>query len=125
MLGVRAWFEDLPEPLREQLEQDAAFLAAAGRNRYEALVIEGLQFAPETYWRAATDAVNSRTAELTPLNRPAPIRLVPFRGAAQEPGVAFIHPDTARRVEQFSVEYALLQDSEAARVEVARGFLEW
>jgi hypothetical protein len=62
---LQEFYEDLPQPIRDELKRDTDFMASIGLR--SAITIDGLHFDPDDFWRAASEAVNDRQAAICPL----------------------------------------------------------
>ncbi len=73
----RDFYRDLPEPVRNELWQDADFMASIGIRGAIRVTIGDWAFDPDAYWRAAAEAVNDRQAEIATADQGEPVIFKP------------------------------------------------
>jgi len=118
-------YEELPPPIRNELEHDQDFIAQLGYEFRERVSVGGLDFQPDTFWVAAREAINGHDAPIVPDNTATPVT---FKRADDRPGqdaIFFQDPTTGRRVDVAIDDLGLMLDSVAEREALLRRHREW
>ena len=71
-------FNDLPDPLREELNLDTDFMAKIGFQLRPTAAAFGLDFDHDEFLKAASEAMNGREAILSTLERDREVKFTPF-----------------------------------------------
>lgn len=123
---LQEFYEDLPEPIRNELWQDTDFMASMGITPLTAITIDDLKFDPDDFFGAASEAVNGREATFVPLGLDKEITFKPFDDPSGCRGIfCFEHPGTGDRQAVGNEDLELLLESPMAREEVLRRNRRW
>lgn len=113
---LQAFYEDLPEPIREGLQQDVDFTASIGIKTEMAFYLDDLYFPQEQFWQAATGAVNGHEAVITPKEMTENITFKPVSRTDRNGGqFCFRHPVSSKTVIVKGDEFELLRNSPTER----------
>ncbi len=117
--------EELPPPIKAELERDHGFVAQLGYEFRERVSVGGLDFEPDAFWVAARDAINGHGAPIVPDNVAAPVT---FKRVDDRPGqdaIFFQDPTTGHRVDVAIDDLGLMRDSVTEREALLRQHREW
>jgi hypothetical protein len=110
---VQEVYQDLPEPIRNELERDAGFLADIGFRPL--IVVSGLHFDPDDFWQAASEAINGREAKAAILDQDKEVIFKPCHDSSGHHIFCFDHPTSNRHESVLRDVGGLLLESSAER----------
>ncbi len=108
---IQEFFEDLPQPIREEIGRDSGFMASIGFR--STLDVAGVRFDPGVYWRAAADAINGRETSIRAIKPKTIITFEPQHSIDEQIAFCFEHPVTGQKVPVGGIDYQLLLESPA------------
>jgi len=122
---LQAFYEDLPEPIRDELGHDAEFLASIGITSTLAISIDGFHFDPGDFFRAATEAINNREATIAPVDSDEEIVFRPLDDSRNRVAFLLECPTSGFRRSVVTDDLGLLLDSPREREAVLRRNRHW
>jgi hypothetical protein len=118
-------FEDLPQPIREELIKDPDFIAGLGLRYQPIISIADVLFERSSFLQAARKAVNGQESTIKPLGEVKEVKFQPARGRDDQPALSFTHPKNERKVTFEGAFLGLLSDSPITREAFIRKNAEW
>ncbi len=117
--------EELPAPIRGELERDVALMARLGYEVRPRVAVGGLAFDPDAFWAAARDALDGRDATLVPDDATEPVTFTKVDDRPGHDAIYLAEPGTGRRIDVATDDLGLLRASVAGREEFLRRHREW
>lgn len=90
-LALYQVYLNLPEDIRQELNQDEVFLRSIGIEVKSVIEVEGIQFDAKEFWRSASGALDGESASIVSLNLDVEIQL-DFEEQDKRKVVVFSHP---------------------------------
>lgn len=121
---LQRFYEDLPEPIRDELGKDASFMESIGLKPIVAVSVDGFSFEANEFYATAREAINGRKAKITPIDSSSEVTFEPL----DTPGpCAFVLDDrvSGRRHHVADDAFCLLHDSASVREEALRRNRQW
>lgn len=121
---IQGFYEDLPEPLREELNRDQEFIASIGIRVFSGVEIGRVKFEINEFVRAASEAINGRSSTAKPLDPSEPEAV--FEPDTDSPfSCVVIHPQNPQPVPARDEILELLSENPAEREAVLRRNCQW
>ncbi len=105
-------YDDLPNPLREELSRDTDFMTKIGFRLGSATEVFGLNFNHGEFLKAASEAMNGREAILSTLGRDQEVKFIPFKLDNGNKAVCLDEPEIEKKVISEDTLELLLESSE-------------
>ena len=105
-------YNDLPDPLREELNLDTGFMAKIGFRLRPTAEAFGLDFDHDEFLKAASEAINGREAILSTLERDREVKFIPFNLDNGNKAICLDEPGTEKKVISEATLELLLESSE-------------
>lgn len=125
MMVLQKFFEDLPDPLRDELIRDADFMASIGLKSQTTISFEGFVFENSQFWRVVAIAVNGGESSITSLVEKHEISFRRATGRGGQAAVSFAHPLNKKNIILDDDVIRLALDSPAEREEILRRNRQW
>jgi hypothetical protein len=122
---LQAFYEDLPGPIREELQQDAEFMSSIGAKVEMIYYLDDLHFSSDDFWQAATAAVNGLETPITPRGMTESLTFKPANACGTDGAFCFRHPKSGATVVVAGDEFKLLCDSPIEREAVLLRNRRW
>lgn len=96
---IQGFYNDLPEPIREELRKDAQFMGNIGLEFVASVGVDDLRFDPDEFWQAAMMAMNGQQAKVRPMGVDVgEVTFMPPEGGDANRGLCFDHPSSGTEV---------------------------
>ena len=105
-------YDDLPNPLREELSRDTDFMTKIGFRLGSATEVFGLNFNHGEFLKAASEAMNGREAILSTLGRDQEVKFIPFKLDNGNKAICLDEPEIEKKVISEDTLELLLESSE-------------
>ncbi len=105
-------YNDLPDPIREELRRDTDFMAKIGFSLRPFAKAFGLHFDPDEFFEASSEAINGREAILSTLERDREVKFIPFKLDNGNKAICLDEPGTEEKVLSEATLELLLESSE-------------
>ena len=105
-------YDDLPNPLREELSRDTDFMAKIGFRLRPYAEAFGLNFDHDEFFKAASEAINGREAILSTLERDREVKFIPFKLDNGNKAICLDEPEIQQKVISEDTLELLLESSE-------------
>jgi hypothetical protein len=122
---LQAYYEDLPEPIRNEMWLDTDFMARIGIQPIYAITIEDLSFTPDDFFKAIAEAVNGGRATLKAINLDKEITFETCQEPVPPGAFCFDHPEKGKRETIVNQDFELLLDSPTEREALLRRNRHW
>ena len=117
-------YNDLPDPIQEELSRDTDFMAKIGFISRPSAEAFGLNFDHDEFFKAASEAINGREAILSTLERDREVKFLPFELDNGKKAICLDEPETEKKViSEATLE--LLRESSEEREAVLRRNRSW
>ena len=117
-------YNDLPDPIQEELSRDTDFMAKIGFISRPFAEAFGLNFDHDEFFKAASEAINGREAILSTLERDREVKFLPFELDNGKKAICLDEPETEKKViSEATLE--LLRESSEEREAVLRRNRSW
>jgi tetratricopeptide (TPR) repeat protein len=120
---LQEFFEDLPEPIQEEVARDTDFMASIGFKF--TIDVAGIRFDPDIYWRAVAEAVNGREVPIVAVKPHRVVTFEPGRISGEQIGFCFEHPATGQKMRIRGTDYGLLVESPIEQEKFLRKNSAW
>jgi tetratricopeptide (TPR) repeat protein len=120
---IQSFVQDLPEPVQEELSLDSDFSASIGFRT--SIAVEGLQFDPTAFWKAASEAINGTESNIEALNVDKEIAFEPCEPVQGQLVFCIKQPDTEERKIVRNENLGLLVDSPSDRESFLHENKDW
>lgn len=107
-LLLQTYYDDLPEPIQQELRNDTNFMADFGLTFIPTISINDLSFDPRQFFQAAHIAINGQQTTITPIQSDTEIVFEPVK---DELALKFIDPNTSEEIRVQDERFILLLDS--------------
>jgi len=122
--GIQGFYEDLPEPLREELNRDREFIASIGIRVFSVVEIGRVKFEINEFVRAVSEVINGRPSTAKPLDPSEPEAV--FEPDTDSPSsCVVIHPWNSQPVPVRDEIFELLREHPAEREAALRRNRQW
>jgi len=125
MWFLQAFYEDLPEPIQNEMWLDTDFMAKIGIRPMYAITVGDLSFTPDDFFSAASEAVNGRRAPVTAINVDEEVTFEASNDPNTPGAFCFEHPETGERQAFANQDLELLLDSPTGREALLRRNRHW
>ena len=125
VIVLQRFYQDLPNPIRDELSRDADFMAGIGLKSLSAISIGDLSFEAEDFFRVAAEAINGRRAKIRPTGSIARVFFEPPEAPSPPGAFSFAHPLTGQKQNVANPELALLRESATEREDLLRRNRDW
>lgn len=125
MWFLQAFYEDLPEPIQDEMWLDTDLMAKIGIRPMYAITVGDLSFAPDDFFRAASEAVNGRRATVTAINVDEEVTFEACSDPSTPGAFCFEYPETGERQAFVNQDLELLLDSPTGREALLRRNRHW
>ena len=105
-------YNDLPDPIQEELSRDTDFMAKIGFISRPFAEAFGLNFDHDEFFKAASEAINGREAILSTLERDQEVKFLPFELDNGKKAICLDEPGTEKKVISEATLELLLESSE-------------
>ena len=121
----RILYDDLPEAFREELSLDTDFMAKIGLISRSITKVFNLDFDPDEFIKAASEAINGSYAVLSTLDRDHEIKLISFISDDGKKTICIDEHEEEKKVILDDDTFGLLLESSEEREAVLRRNLSW
>lgn len=121
----QAYYEDLPQVIKNELSRDITFMDSIGIRTALAFEIDGLTFRADDFWEAAAEAVNGRTARIYTIDSKLLIVLQPAENAITKGSFCMKLPDISDKKRVKDDLFELLSESPNRREAALRRNRHW
>jgi hypothetical protein len=122
---LQAFYEDMPDQIREELKHDEAFMASIGLKLILTSEIEGLKFNSDEYWYALAEAINGRDAKITTIDAKVEARFFPTEDVSDGESINFENLATGERKKVLFDILGVLSESATKRESTLRRNRMW
>ncbi len=122
---LQAFYEDLPDPIKEELKHDEAFMAGIGLKLVLTSEIEGLKFNSDEFWHALAEASNGRDAKITTIDSKVEAGFFPTGDVSEGGSIYFENLSTGERKEVVYDLLGVLSESATKRESALRRHRLW
>ena len=105
-------YNDLPDPIQEELSRDTDFMAKIDFRLRPYAEAFGLNFDHDEFFKAASEAMNGREAILSTLERDREVKFIPFKLDNGNKAICLDEPETEKKVISEATLELLLESSE-------------
>ena len=121
---LQVYYEALPNQIKEELKQDAAFMSVIGLKTILITEIGGLKFNANDFLPAVAEAINGRNAEISTIDLKVQISIYPSDDL-DKGSVCFNDPVTGEKKQFADNLYEVLNESPTKREAVLRKNRPW
>lgn len=112
---LQDFYEDLPDPIKDELKHDEAFMASIGLKLILTSEMEGLKFNSDEFWCALTDAANGRDAKLTTIDSKEEVCFFPSGDVNEGGSIYYENLATGRKKRVINDLICILSESATKR----------
>lgn len=119
---LQTYFDVLPEPIQEELHNDAEFMSSVGLEFIPVVLINDLAFEPREFFSAAGQAINGQKTMINPVQSDIEIT---FESIENEVALKFVDPNTGEETRVIDERFVLLLDSTIKREQMLYQRKNW
>jgi len=117
--------EALPESLRNEIDLDTDFMSSIGYKTATTVSVADLNFEANNFWKSAVEAVNGRSATISPIGSDHKIELRHCKTKDGRNSFCFNHPENGQPIGNNDFDVELLLESPIEREKTIRNNRYW